>query len=537
MDVTLLRELFFDAVSRGSVEELENLIDNCTTHEREQVIEFVHSSNEIGETPLLLAVKGNHKEMVDFLTLELGASVSQNRKFVWQGICYEGITLLFVALVGTNKTSPFIIRSLIPSLPARAFGRNDTSLIHSTMSSTNTRPQKIDLLELIGAAYILEDHTEKSTEFGLACWKQAMLLRQASSGESAVPKDDVIMERIPNCFHNITEVATIEELDYLAIDPVRNKHLLKIQSLFVLRRILHRAHPIPSLYFLHHIFLIGCFTKVTPDINIMLFILESYHGHEWETGGDENHVKLMFSHMRSCFGFTLPRHPVPLESLLKTIWFAFFWDSKHKQPIAQSRIRDTFDWTFLKTLIRVLVGNLQQPSHEAKRCLSHYISLFNEHPKIIGRLYWHIYNGRQDKFNSLIGLLVEAGSNPNVTAVHRDGRTEGNTPLHCLLMQCHPNVSPMVIATIKLLVDAGAHLDRVNAKGESPLSLFKKLEARRAEKGLATIPELQYLFYSVRSLQYYSAQVVAKHLVKNHQELSFKFPRSIRSLIYLHVDC
>ena len=77
----------------------------------------------------------------------------------------------------------------------------------------------------------------------------------------------------------------------------------------------------------------------------------------------------------------------------------------------------------------------------------------------------------------------------------------------------------------------------MHAKGESPLSLFKKLEARRAEKGLATIPELQYLFYSVRSLQYYSAQVVAKHLVKNHQELSFKFPRSIRSLIYLHVDC
>ena len=105
-----------------------------------------------------------------------GISISTNGKFEWRGDNYEGITPLFAALVCSNTTRQHIIKTLI------LLDFYMVNSLRSTMSSTNTRSQKIDVLELNGATYILEDtivtDKENRTKYGLACWKQAMLLRQ-----------------------------------------------------------------------------------------------------------------------------------------------------------------------------------------------------------------------------------------------------------------------------------------------------------------------------------------------------------------------
>ena len=136
-----VQKVFFDAVRRGSVEEVKEFV---STHGKQLAVQLVNLSNKTGETPLLLAVTGNHKEMVAFFIFQLiDDPISPNGKFEWRGDNYEGITPLFAALVCSNTTRQHIIKTLI------LLDFYMVNSLRSTMSSTNTRSQKIDVLELL----------------------------------------------------------------------------------------------------------------------------------------------------------------------------------------------------------------------------------------------------------------------------------------------------------------------------------------------------------------------------------------------------
>ena len=180
--------------------------------------------------------------MVDLLAVKFHASTSQSKTFMWQRVCYEGIPPFVVALVSSNKTIP----SIVSFLTIQDLFYTSPPFLHFIMSSNNSLQQKIDILELVGAAYILESLADRKktnlAEFGLECLKQAILLRH---GEPSVPKAGV--NDIQQFLKNTSEVTTVEELEGLVSDP----ELLQIQALLILYRILHRTQPIPSLYFLH----------------------------------------------------------------------------------------------------------------------------------------------------------------------------------------------------------------------------------------------------------------------------------------------
>ena len=521
----VLHKTFFDAVGKGSVEELDKF---ASTYGMELVVQLVSSSNETGDTPLLLAVRENHEKMVDLLAVKFRAPISQSKTFMWQGLCYEEIPPFAVALISSNKTIPSIVSFLIVKDPFYT----SPPFLHSIMSSNNTLQQKIDILELVGAAYILESLADgKKTnlpEFGLECLKQAILLRH---GEPSVPKAGV--NDIQQFLKNTSEVSTVEELEGL----YPNSEWLQIQALLILYRILHRTQPIPSLYFLHffsqfmvsrpHVKTVDP-TEQICDVNAMLFILESYNVHEWETRGSFQFVSAAFLRL-STFFETLPKNLIPLESLLKFLWFLSVCSLVRKPFVTYLISR----YPMLNILIQMICD--QQPiSPETKRCLTHYIPLINKEPYIIGRIYGGFYG--KDKLIDMIELLVKAGASPNATVVYEYFpnffRDDGNTPLHFLLKSC--DVSPLMIARMKLLVEAGAHLDQVNLIGQSPVSLFKDMEKKHARLRLPAIPELQCLFYSVLPLKCYAAQAVAKHLVEYPQALPSELPLSIRSFIQLH---
>ena len=76
----VLHKTFFDAVGKGSVEELDKF---ASTYGMELVVQLVSSSNETGDTPLLLAVRENHEKMVDLLAVKFRAPISQSKMFMW----------------------------------------------------------------------------------------------------------------------------------------------------------------------------------------------------------------------------------------------------------------------------------------------------------------------------------------------------------------------------------------------------------------------------------------------------------------------
>ena len=80
------KQIFFAEFGRGSIDEVRNLV---AVDGKEQMVQLARSSNDLGETPLILAVKRNHEEMVKLLVEELEAPIGQIGRFKWKGIDYN----------------------------------------------------------------------------------------------------------------------------------------------------------------------------------------------------------------------------------------------------------------------------------------------------------------------------------------------------------------------------------------------------------------------------------------------------------------
>ena len=94
-------QTFFEAVGRGSADEVRSI---ATVSGKELMVQLARSSNDFGETPLILAVKGNHKEMVELLVQELDAPIGQTGRFVWKGIDYQAVPPLFSAILAEHRS-------------------------------------------------------------------------------------------------------------------------------------------------------------------------------------------------------------------------------------------------------------------------------------------------------------------------------------------------------------------------------------------------------------------------------------------------
>ena len=89
-------ETFFKAVSTGSVPELQELLKKM---EPDVKVRISNSFNTEGETALIVAIKGNHQEMVKFLVEEMKADIFKMGRFKWKGLDYEEAMPLFVAVL------------------------------------------------------------------------------------------------------------------------------------------------------------------------------------------------------------------------------------------------------------------------------------------------------------------------------------------------------------------------------------------------------------------------------------------------------
>ena len=525
------QQTFFEAVGRGSADEVRSMV---ITNGKELMVQLARSSNDFGETPLILAVKGNHKEMVKLLVEELDAPIGQTGRFMWKGIDYQAVPPLFSAILAEH-TDPMPILKFLIFKDFTANHNSGPASLDSIISSSVPLKQKIDILELMGAAYILGN----CSYFGMECWMQVLALRQSTEDGGPLPQD--LDERFRRLMGNAQEITSMEQLQEFAVSFDRLPR--NTQAVLVSRRILNRIDPgITHVFFLRLCIqrCTSCFGRAqyTHMFDIFIFVAEHFDSLQLEIL--INFRSMIFSWftfmtltLRSMSLIPLndpERIALSSENLLRTIRLASVLIYKHQRlrlegklppdPIPPAVVvavgaltgSDIFDMIRITTRMSVYLS--ESAGEEANRLqvkqqLFQYNRFIKENPGVVSLLHLAVVFRRVD----VMQLLLETGADPNAVDIY------GNTPLHLLALNCELEDR---MAAAKRLLDAGCHFDQVNANGETALSLSKKPQGAQVHPFVEIVP----------SLFCCCAQVIAKHKIPfNHEQI----PTSVKSDVELHI--
>ncbi len=527
-------EAFFKLVSIGSVTELKKLLSKF---EQEVVEKISKSCNIDGETPLLLAIKGNHKKMVKFLLQNLNVPIAQTGRFVWRELVYGAVPPLLAAIL-SDQTSDLCIIDFLITKEVRIF--TSSVNVDSVLSSPIPCSQKIEILELMGAAYILiQQGKQRACQFGLQCWTEAIALRQ-STGDDCGPMPKFpfnLSDRAQNVFGNTVEFTTLEKLHEIGAQ-LNGNDLPEIQALLVIQRIMSQIHPDP------HPFLIQNFLHFGEDIrfrsqgqylvrvvNISMLILELFEVRLWEEAiSFEWPFRVIIdtlSLMEGCISDMRQNPPSNSEQefLVCNFIIAVSYASAYAAKLPQESGLDTKIDIMASSIYRIVISlaniELEFNLHTRtnfKKCLVDYVRFMNRRNSVSNIL--HMACSCLNKIPiQLIQLFLEAGANPNATD------ELGHTALHILAFY---SFSRNRISVAYMLFEAGAHLDQPNTNGETPLELFRRMQ--RTQEG-RTDPIWHSLVNTVLPLTCYCAQVIHKYQVpfKTRQ-----LPTSLESFIQSH---
>jgi ankyrin repeat protein len=156
---------FYRAVSVGS---LDNLYEILGKTERKMMSNLAQSYNEMGETPLLVAINKRHLHVVQFLVDILEIDISQVGRFSWKDSNYLNIPPLFAAIISDQiSMTNYLIETKKVAVNLDLFMKD----------STTTSLDKINVLELIGAGYILHGVCDSHLR-GLIYWEKAEIFGQ-----------------------------------------------------------------------------------------------------------------------------------------------------------------------------------------------------------------------------------------------------------------------------------------------------------------------------------------------------------------------
>ena len=88
-------QAFFQTVGRGSITAMIELL---TGSEIEEITRTANTFNSEVETPLIVAIKGEHYTMVRYLVEVLKANICQLGCFIWKEFDYTQVPPLFAAI-------------------------------------------------------------------------------------------------------------------------------------------------------------------------------------------------------------------------------------------------------------------------------------------------------------------------------------------------------------------------------------------------------------------------------------------------------
>ena len=309
------QQALFDAAASGSVEAMQEVVYRCGL---ELTAELAKSQNNEGETPLIVAVKGNHLEVVKFLVNQLHVSIGQTGRFLWKGVDYLQVPPVFAAIICDTLPDQPILNFLVDSDLANPV------VLDSVLSSSIPRPQKIDVLEVIGAAYALSYSIRQPNErrriIAMGFWVHATSLRQSTAAELAIPKLPYNLSgRDQRIFGDPFEFSTVEQINELPNQQYHNP--IWTEALLTLRRITSQINPEPNLFFflsrlygygVDKFFLQRQYCRM---IDVVMLVLDHFEDRHWEDAVPKVACEIVRDFvlmMNICFEeiFLLPRnHP------------------------------------------------------------------------------------------------------------------------------------------------------------------------------------------------------------------------------------
>ena len=362
---------------------------------------------------------------------------------------------------------------------------------------TITSGQKVEILELIGSLYILKNESyvlgvyNKYLFCGIECWVEALRLRESDG----VPK---VSYDLPDYARNIlgsensTELTTLEELDeiiprniYKPTDHLdlneSTKDQLHYQAILTSLRILNRFQKDlhPFLFFIRHVINmhLSYLEKMNPFRVPGLFqrihnlgmrvLLEFTKSEDYE---DDSVNAILFS-MRWAISMERIRPGnmglLNFDSVMQVLDFVSDYVDKLPPSAENVEERDSVLHS-IYDIVEHSVRHLRKLDEKEKRqftiWLNHFDLITRVHSdgKSLLHIACHYYHRRNADITE---MLLDGGANPNATDENKD------TPAHYLAENYRPFD---VLASLELLVGAGAHLFQANKSGETAAEKYRE---------------------------------------------------------------
>ena len=511
------QQAIFEAVASGSLYELHKILNSCG---RELTTELAKSLNNKGETPLLVAVQGNHKQVVRFLVDELHVSVGQISRFLWKGVDYLQVPPIFAAIICDKLPHHPIINFLIDRDVANPV------VLDCVLSSSIPHSQKIDILEIIGAVYVVSCALRKyKRSIAMDFWFHATSLRQSTAAEPAIPKLPYNLSgRDQRIFGQPFEFSTVEQLNELPNQPYYSPIIT--EALLSLRRITIQIDPEPNLFFLSGLFWFG-YDKFffVPQrehgqmIDVGLLILDHFQDRHWEDIICEwscEIVRFVLSVMGKCFRHNSglpqnnPKRQELFANMMKGLVCASTFAAKFKTNVDPllNTIGNVKNYIFnMVSILSKMQRELnEEECRQLKQWLYRYVQ-FDYTDDGNGETLLHWICSLQNIPLDFVRLLLEVKANHK--ALNRSGRT----PLHVVANNWPSRAN--IVEVADLLMDAGSHLNQADIHGVTSLQLFQEMHHRLSAEGLLdTALNLEDLIHPVvLPLTCYCAQSIRKHKI------------------------
>jgi ankyrin repeat protein len=516
-------------LKNGTLSALQIMVNNV---EPEIKASLAESYNEEGETPLIVAIQRKSLPLVKYLIHELNVDTFRTGKFAWNGVAgYVEAPPLFMAIIASD----FYISKYLIEFQSNTFD-GETVGLNAIISSSLGRVEKINVLELLGAAYIHHDlqhprHNNQTTRRrGLVYWKEAMNLRlfPSSEGEPPIPKilPHYTSDSIAGKAMSFSiEITTSQQLEQLSNEPDIQ---LFTQAILVIQRIMSQLVRGPHSFTLYRLYTYAYefydSNQYSRVINILMLMLEPFRG-QWSDSWDLNFaisgtldiVNDSFRRLKRMPPDSQQRGLIEdfsFDNLMTAFDFAVAINRlairKRLTTAAQTRL-DTSLYEVILNLTELMLPQLSlEESHRFKKALYHFLrenenhkfNHFDQGDILHAACRWpHISI-------DLIQLLLDLGADPNSISA------KGNTPLHLLAMINCESWSTTITDAVQKLLDFGAHIDQSNRFGRTALNMLKNRQRQLSRQGFPDL-KLGSLTNSRRvlPLSCLSAQVLRKNQI------------------------